>query len=111
MYHEGDMNYSAAQVEELGMDNFWKKESELNKAMESFRKKEGLFMSCMLITDINTQDSLLVVSAPQAVVDAISYPKANASIDNIFVLQGIVSRKKQLIPYLTSFLKGLEVEV
>ena len=110
-YHEGDLKYSAAQVEELGFDNFWKKEEELVAAVEAFRRKEGLFMSCMLVTDINTQDSLLVMSADDSVLDAVTYPKAKAGVDNIFVLQGIVSRKKQLIPYLTSFLQGLEVQV
>ena len=110
-YHEGDLKYSAAQVEELGFDNFWKKEEELVAAVEAFRRKEGLFMSCMLVTDINTQDSLLVMSADDSVLDAVTYPKAKAGVDNIFELQGIVSRKKQLIPYLTSFLQGLEVQV
>ncbi|MEM9025533.1 MAG: putative manganese-dependent inorganic diphosphatase [Verrucomicrobiota bacterium] len=107
VYIEGDTRYSVAQVEELGFDNYWDHAEALDEALENFRNQEGLFMAVMLITDINLQDSLIVLSASEEVLESITYPKAKAGYDNIFDLHGIVSRKKQLIPYLTTFLQGL----
>lgn len=101
-YNEGEFHFSASQVEELGFTNFWEHYKEIIEALESFRKKEGLMFSVLLVTDINTQNSLLVVGGDHDIINHIGYPQ----IDNlpIFELKDIVSRKKQLIPYITSLL-------
>jgi manganese-dependent inorganic pyrophosphatase len=59
--------------------------------------------SLLLVTDINTQDSLLVYSGIKELSQQINFPISHA--DNIFELKGIVSRKKQLIPYVSTLLK------
>lgn len=102
VYHEGEFHFSASQVEELGFGNFWEHHKELLEALEAFRAKEGLMFSLLLVTDINTQNSLLVVRGDHDIVSHIGYPQ----IDNIpiFELKDIVSRKKQLIPYITALL-------
>lgn len=102
IYHEGEFHFSVSQVEELGFTNFWDHQQELIDALEEFRKKEGLMFSLLFITDVNTQNSLLAVRGDHDIIEHIGYPQ----IDNhpIFELQGIVSRKKQLIPYITSLL-------
>ena len=110
-YTEGDVTFSVSQIEELGFDNFWKHEPALSEALNAFRESEGLLFSCMLVTDINVQDSVLVFSASDDILDNITYPKAKTNLDHIFELHGIVSRKKQLIPYLTTFLQGIGIGV
>ena len=60
------------------------------------------------MTDINTQNSLLLVKGDAAIIDRISYPHVEQ--DEIFDMPGVVSRKKQLIPYLTSLLKELAAD-
>lgn len=102
IYHEGEFHFSASQVEELGFSNFWEHDKQLLEALEEFRAKEGLMFSVLLVTDINTQNSLLVVRGDHDIVTQIGYPQ----IDNlpIFELKDIVSRKKQLIPYITALL-------
>ncbi|MFL2833618.1 MAG: DHHA2 domain-containing protein [Coraliomargaritaceae bacterium] len=69
--------------------------------------KEELFFSFLLVTDINSHDSLLVVSANDELKASINYPQRGQS--NIYELSGIVSRKKQLIPYISSLLKTMGV--
>jgi manganese-dependent inorganic pyrophosphatase len=64
--------------------------------------------ACLLVTDINTQNSLLLVKGDADMIARISYPHVEE--DEIFDLPGIVSRKKQLIPYLTSLLKEMSAE-
>lgn len=105
IYDEGDFRYSVSQIEELGFDNFWKHEAALTKALEAYRKEEELYFSFLLVTDINSQNSLLVAAANDEVKAAISYPRRSQS--NIYDLTGIVSRKKQLIPYISTMLKTM----
>jgi manganese-dependent inorganic pyrophosphatase len=107
IYNEGPLRFSVSQIEELGFDNFWKNEAALEVALEAYRKKEKLFFSFLLVTDINTQDSLLIVAGNDELKEAINYPQRGQS--NIYELSGIVSRKKQLIPYISSLLKTMGV--
>ena len=60
------------------------------------------------MTDINTQNSLLLVKGDATLISRISYPHVEQ--DEIFDLPGVVSRKKQLIPFLTTLLKELSAE-
>ncbi|MEO0509056.1 MAG: putative manganese-dependent inorganic diphosphatase [Verrucomicrobiota bacterium] len=107
VYDEGELRYSVSQIEELGFDNFWKNETVLTEALNAYRKEEGLYFSFLLVTDINSQNSLLVVSGNDELKAAINYPRR--SLSNIYELAGIVSRKKQLIPYISTMLKTMGV--
>jgi manganese-dependent inorganic pyrophosphatase len=107
IYDEGSFRYSVSQVEELGFNNFWEKEDDLDKALEAHRAEEELLFSFLMVTDINTQDSLLVVAGNEELKSQINYPQRGQS--NIYELKGIVSRKKQLIPYVSTLLKTMGV--
>lgn len=107
IYDEGEFRYSVSQVEELGFDNFWKREADLSDALEAYRKEEELYFSFLLVTDINSQNSLLVAAANDEIKAAINYPRRTQS--NIYDLASIVSRKKQLIPYISTMLKTMGV--
>jgi manganese-dependent inorganic pyrophosphatase len=107
IYDEGELRFSVSQIEELGFDKFWKKEDALGKALEAYRIREKLFFSFLLVTDINSHDSLLVVAGNDELKASINYPQRGQS--NIYELSGIVSRKKQLIPYISSLLKTMGV--
>lgn len=107
IYNEGALRFSVSQIEELGFDNFWKNEDALDQALETYRKQEDLFFSFLLVTDINSQDSLLVVAGNEELKSAVNYPQRGQS--NIYELKGIVSRKKQLMPYISSLLKSMGV--
>ncbi|MDQ8205350.1 putative manganese-dependent inorganic diphosphatase [Pelagicoccus sp. SDUM812003] len=103
-YEENGVRYSVSQIEELGFQNFWKNSDELSLALENFVKKEGVSFACMLVTDINRQNSLLLVKGDPEFIDRIPYPPVEIGV--IYDLQGVVSRKKQLIPFISSALKG-----
>ena len=105
-YQQGDLKYSAAQIEEIGFDNFNENCVDLLEALEKYRSHHQLYFSALLVTDINRQDSLLVISGDSIVSQNIKYPTTD--IDNIFYLKNIVSRKKQLIPYLTTLIKTID---
>ena len=104
-YTEGSATYSVSQIEELGFNNFWKHQESLNQALEAHRKKEDLFFSLLFVTDINKQNSLLMVASDDEFKEQINYPQRDQN--NIYDLPGFVSRKKQLIPYISSLLKTI----
>ena len=105
VYNETEVTFSVSQVEELGFSSFWKHSEEMLAALEDYREREKLSFSALLVTDINSQNSLLAVVGDQGLIARISYPAIRKN--QIFDLHGIVSRKKQLIPYLTSLLGNL----
>lgn len=107
VYQEGTVSFSVSQVEEVGFSSFWERSESLLAALEAVRGGDGLFFSALLVTDINTQNSLLLVHGAPEVLEQVTYP--NISDPRIFDLPGIVSRKKQLMPYLTSLLGALGV--
>jgi manganese-dependent inorganic pyrophosphatase len=108
VYNADSLRFAVAQVEELGFGNFWGQAKPLSAALAELCAAEHLLFAGLLVTDINSQNSLLLVKGDAEVIARISYPHVEK--DEIFDLQGIVSRKKQLIPYLTSLLKEMQAE-
>ena len=107
IYEEGHNRYSISQIEELGYDNFWDKHEILYESLEKYRQENQLDFSCLFVTDVRSQNSLLVISGPDALLEAMSYPHIEE--DYIFEMPGIVSRKKQLIPYVSEMLGRVEL--
>jgi manganese-dependent inorganic pyrophosphatase len=108
IYEEEGIRYAVSQVEELGFGNFWQHAKPIAQAVKDLREEERLAFAALLVTDINTQNSLLLVKGDAAIIDRISYPHVEQ--DEIFDMPGVVSRKKQLIPYLTSLIKELATD-
>ena len=108
VYDEEGVHFAVSQVEELGFDNFWPHAKALAQALADLRTAEKLAFAALLVTDINTQNSLMLVKGDAEFIRRISYPHVEQ--DEIFELTGVVSRKKQLIPYLTDLLKEMSSE-
>lgn len=105
IYEEDDARFAVSQVEELGFGNFWQHARNFSVALEKLCRDESLTFAAVLVTDINTQNSLLLLKGAAEVIARINYSAIQG--DEIFDLPGIVSRKKQLIPYFTSLLKEI----
>jgi len=101
-FHEQNVVFSVAQIEELGFDQFWKRKDEVMAALERYRTKKTYFFSALLVTDVVTNSSLLLVTGAKTFLKQIDYPVVE---DRVFDLTGVVSRKKQLLPYLSHCLK------
>ncbi|AWI08520.1 putative manganese-dependent inorganic diphosphatase [Ereboglobus luteus] len=108
IYEENEIQFAVSQVEELGFANFWKHAKELSLALGELIKTERLGFACLLVTDINSQNSLLLVRGDKDFISRISYPHLEKN--EIFELAEIVSRKKQLLPYITSILREMQAE-
>jgi manganese-dependent inorganic pyrophosphatase len=104
-YSELGAKFSVAQIEEIGFVQFWKRKDELLTALGDFREKNRFLFSALLVTDVTTQSSLLLVSGAEKFSKRIDYPRVEPGI---YELRDVVSRKKQLLPYLTHCLRETE---
>ena len=104
-YRENGAAFSVAQIEEIGFDQFWKRKEELLLALEAYRAKRAYHFSSLLVTDVTTQCSLLLVVGDEKFIKRIDYPRLEPGI---YELRDVVSRKKQLLPYLTHCLRETE---
>ena len=104
VYDEDGIRFSVSQVEELGFDNLWQKKKELDLALAEIQTSEQLNFAALLVTDINTQNSLLLVAGDEDLTSQITFPLRESV--GVYELNGVVSRKKQLIPYLSTLVRG-----
>lgn len=100
-YQENGSQFSVAQIEEIGFDQFWKQKDDVKSSLEKYRSENGYYFSALLVTDVVRQNSLLVLAGSEPFLRHISYPEMEPGI---YDFQGVVSRKKQLMPFLTQCL-------
>ena len=79
-YDEAGVRFSVAQIEELGFRTFRAKHEELAAALDEFCRNQRLFFSALLVTDINTQNSVLLVSGAEEFRQQIDYPSGRARL-------------------------------
>jgi manganese-dependent inorganic pyrophosphatase len=103
-YREDGVIFSVAQIEEVGFDQFWRRKAELLTALEAYCLGRAYLFSALLVTDVTKQRSLLLAVGDPAFTERIDYPRVEPGI---FDLRDVVSRKKQLLPYLTHCLKRM----
>lgn len=103
-YAEGNVRFSVAQIEELGFDTFWKRKDDVARALDAHCQSHGYFFSALLVTDVVQQTSLLLVAGDPRFRARIVHPETQPGI---FQMAGVVSRKKQLLPYLTQCLRSI----
>ena len=101
-YVEDDCRFSVAQIEEIGFDQFHKRKSEVRAALGELRRAREFHFAALLVTDVVRQNSLLVVAGDSSFLKRIDYPEIEPGI---YELIGVVSRKKQLLPYFTHCLR------
>jgi len=103
-YVEKSLRFTVSQIEELSFSHFADKQEALLAALQQHTRSAGLFFAALLVTDINTQTSLLLCCGAPEFLHRIDFPWHGP---NIWELAGVVSRKKQLLPYLLQCLAGL----
>jgi manganese-dependent inorganic pyrophosphatase len=107
-YSEENYRFSVSQIEELGFSHFYDKQQSLLEALDAYRSKQGNYFAALLVTDVNTQNSLLLMSGAPEFLDTITYPRLGP---NLFQLDNVVSRKKQLVPYLLDCLHKINAAI
>jgi manganese-dependent inorganic pyrophosphatase len=103
-YSEFGAKFSVSQIEETGFDQFWARKEDLAAALEKHQQSHRYLFSALMVTDVTGLCSLLLVAGAKAFLDRVDYPQA---APGVFKMDGVVSRKKQLLPYLMHCLKQI----
>ncbi|MBP1913861.1 manganese-dependent inorganic pyrophosphatase [Lederbergia galactosidilyticus] len=98
----GSAKVEIAQVNAVGVEDVLARKAEIEAALEQVVADKGLDLFLFVVTDILTNDStaIAVGQAAHAVEQAFNVKLEAKSA----VLQGVVSRKKQIVPPLTTAL-------
>ena len=107
-FSESGRRFSISQIEEIGFDLFWQRKAELADALEGLAREHRLEFSALLVTDIASNGSLLLMSREPNGWEDINYPELE---DKLYQLEGVVSRKKQLLPLIISLLESASAPV
>jgi manganese-dependent inorganic pyrophosphatase len=100
-FEDRGQRFSISQIEETGFELFWERREELANALTDLANRRRLDFSALLITDIVTNGSLLLLSCEPDFCRDMSYPKLE---QGLYKLDGFVSRKKQLLPLITKLI-------
>jgi len=103
-FTENGWKFAVAQVEELGLERFWDRKAELQQALDKLVSEKKLDFACLFITDITRHVSVMLAAGDARVLEEIDYPRLDGGV---FELEGVVSRKKQLLPHLIGLLQGM----
>ena len=100
-YTEGKSVYTASQIEVGNPKEILDRKKEFLEELEIERRSHKALFSCLLITDITKLSSHLMIVMDSKFEQFITFPKSE---ENVYFLQDVVSRKKQLIPMLTEMI-------
>jgi manganese-dependent inorganic pyrophosphatase len=100
-FSEAGVRFSISQIEENGFDLFWERKDDLRTALEDFAKRNRLAFSALLVTDVVTNGSLLLLSQESEAWEDVNYPRLDRGL---YSLKNVVSRKKQLLPLISQLL-------
>jgi manganese-dependent inorganic pyrophosphatase len=101
-FEEQGLRFSISQIEEIGFELFWKRKDELLLMLNEMTQLRKLEFAALLVTDVVTNGSLLLLSSEPENWEGLNYPRLER---HLYQLDGIVSRKKQLLPLLTRLIK------
>lgn len=101
-FTENKHRFTISQIEEIGFELFWNRKDELQAALTELCQSRGLEFSALLVTDIVTNSSLLLMSQEPPGWEAINYPRVDR---RLYKLDNVVSRKKQLLPLISRLLE------
>lgn len=104
-FTERGHRFSISQIEEIGFELFWGQHLELQEALVELTKERNLDFSALLVTDIVSNGSLLLMSREPDFWEEINFPRLERYL---YQLDGVVSRKKQLLPLIAQLLETSE---
>lgn len=101
-YEAGGYKFAVAQVEVTNLLQIEDHLESINLALQGLRESNGLDFAMLLVTDVVRGSSKLLVNNPPFVLQDLPYPKQP---DGTMLAEGVVSRKKQLLPTILSMLE------
>ncbi len=102
MYEAGGFHFAIAQAEVTSLVQLDEYLESISEALERLRTSRGLDFAILMVTDVVRGSSRLVMANPPEVLNDMPYPRLP---DGTRLAEGVVSRKKQLLPVVLGLLE------
>lgn len=103
LYQAGGYKFAIAQAEVTDLNEVTDHLRSLTEALDDFREQKKVDFAILMVTDVVRSSSRLLFSNPPAILDELPYITHG---DETRLADGVVSRKKQLLPVLLGILEG-----
>jgi manganese-dependent inorganic pyrophosphatase len=103
VYEAGGEDFAIAQAEVTDLLLLKERLPSLHQALCDLRDKRGLDFAMLMVTDVVGGSSRLLLTDDLPILGELPYPKQT---DGTLLAEGIVSRKKQLLPVVLGLLEG-----
>jgi manganese-dependent inorganic pyrophosphatase len=103
IYTAGGLHFVIAQAEVTDLIQLDEHRARLHDALNELRERRGLDFAMLMITDVVDNTSRLILANPPPILADLPYPKLP---DGTLRADGVVSRKKQLLPVLLGLLEA-----
>lgn len=102
-YTEEKITYTVSQIEVGDTNEILSRKKEFLNELEIERRSRKALFSTLLVTDITKLSSIMLIVSEPNFLPFINFPKQE---ENVYYLQNVVSRKKQLIPMITEIVSN-----
>lgn len=102
LYTAGGFDFAIAQAEVSDLNEVTKQLELLNTALDSLRVRKNVNFAMLMVTDVVRGSSRIILSDPPPALDELPYKPLP---DNTRLAEGVVSRKKQLLPVVLGLLE------
>lgn len=97
--------FGVGQVEVVGFEEFNGIKQQLREALQRIKGEDRLKMAGLMVTDIYSESTLLLVEGMNELAHVMGYPQLEP---HLYELKGVMSRKKQMVPHLMKVLGCLQ---
>lgn len=104
-YTDGKIRFALSQVEESNLELLHQRRQELSAEMHRIMASDALDFFGLLVTDAVRGNSELLTAGDRAIRRHLPYRSMD---DELFLLPGVLSRKKQLLPQMLSVTSTLQ---
>lgn len=104
-YTEGKYKFTVSQIEVDTPSEILGRKKEFLEELEITKRSNGALFSALLVTDITSLSSLMLLTGEKKFTQFLHLPKKE---DDVYYLKDVVSRKKQLIPLLAETVNRFE---
>lgn len=94
-FEEGGKSISITQVEEIGLDAFDGRRSEIEEGLDLLLKHKGYDLAIAAITDVTKHVSLILARGDERIIKELAFEHRP---DGVIYAKDVVSRKKQIFP-------------
>jgi len=101
-FGEGKNAFTLSQVEVNSLAEIMERKDDILAGLEQEQARTGDLFTALMVTDTTELDSALFIKGDPVFLSLIRYPKVD---ENIHMLKGILSRKKQLVPGLLDIIR------